>query len=504
MKMLKQFLCLFILISVSFALNLSDKNTLYKLLNDFKFQYKLFKKSRVINGKYTYVDEYGNKLVFTVDPYLQTKVKKYLLRHRVKYGCFVALEPKTGKVLASVYGKRDICFKNDFPTASTFKVIAAALALEKEILSPKSYLRYRGHPTSISFRNWIRGRYVYKATLEQALAKSVNPFFGILAYKYFRGFDLDEYAKKWGFNLSFYNFPWGTVKNLDSLVKVSKTAAGLGPTKFSPFHGALIAATIANDGVMPVPSFVEAIYDKNNNLIYSFTPKYFWRVIDSDIADKLSDMLEKTYAYGTVSREKEFRKFKRTFKKIKIAGKTGTLSNRDYPKGLCQWFIGFADYKDPSIAVASLGVNRGYMTTTGYGISAYGLRQYFLKKLGYVKTKKNTYSKPRYKVIYYRVKKGDTLYYIARKFNVRVRDIKKWNKLKYSYVYPGQRLIIYKPYSFFKKRKYIKIKYKVKKGDTLYNISKKFRVSISKIKRWNKLKSNLLYPGQVLIIYKVI
>ncbi|HIC87481.1 MAG TPA: hypothetical protein EYP03_04590 [Aquificae bacterium] len=109
MKMIKQLLCAIILISVSFALDLSDRNTLYKLLNDFKFQYDLFKKSRLINGKYTYIDELGNKLVFTVDPYLQTRVKRYLIRHRVKYGCFVALEPKTGKVLASVYGKRDIC-----------------------------------------------------------------------------------------------------------------------------------------------------------------------------------------------------------------------------------------------------------------------------------------------------------------------------------------------------------------------------------------------------------
>ena len=144
------------------------------------------------------------------------------------------------------------------------------------------------------------------------------------------------------------------------------------------------------------------------------------------------------------------------------------------------------------------------MTTTGYGISAYGLRQYFLKKLGYVKSKKHTYSKPKYKVIYYRVKKGDTLYYIARKFKVRVKDIKRWNKLKYSYVYPGQKLVIYKPYSFFRKKRYIKIKYKVKKGDTLYDISRKFRVSINKIRKWNKLKGDLLYPGQVLVIYKAI
>ncbi len=505
MKILKQAIFVLIFFKVAFAINLNDTSFIYKLLSDFKLQYELFKNSHLEDGKYVYTDKYGNKLIFTVDPFLQKKVKKYLLKHRVKYGCFVAIEPQSGRVLASVYGKKDICLRNDFPTASTFKVISAALALEKDIMEPQSHLYYRGRPTSISFRTWIRGRYRYKTTLEQALAKSINPFFGVLAYKYFRNYNLEEYAKKWGFNLSFYNFPWGRIKNLNSIVQVAKTAAGLGPTTFSPFHGALIAATIANDGIMPVPSFVEAIYDRDGNLVYSFTSKYFWRVIDVDVANKLSNMLEKTYAYGTASHDIEFRKFKRTFKNIKIAGKTGTLSNRSYPKGICQWFIGFADYRNPSIAVASLGINRGYMTTSGYGISAYGLREYFYEKFGIIK-KRRKYKyrsyKTKYKKIYYIVRKGDNLYYIAKKFNVRISDIKRWNHLKHNYLYPGQRLVIYKSYSYFKKRKYLKIKYKVKTGDTLWKIARKFGVSIKALKRWNHLKTTNIKAGDYLIIYK--
>jgi len=47
-----------------------------------------------------------------------------------------------------------------------------------------------------------------------------------------------------------------------------------------------------------------------------------------------------------------------------------------------------------------------------------------------------------------------------------------------------------------------RIIYHVKKGDTLWKISKKFQISINKIKKWNKLKSSTLYQGQKLFIYK--
>ena len=50
------------------------------------------------------------------------------------------------------------------------------------------------------------------------------------------------------------------------------------------------------------------------------------------------------------------------------------------------------------------------------------------------------------------------------------------------------------------KRKTKMIKYKVKKGDTLYRIARKFKTSISKIKRFNRLKNSIIRPGQVIFV----
>ena len=44
--------------------------------------------------------------------------------------------------------------------------------------------------------------------------------------------------------------------------------------------------------------------------------------------------------------------------------------------------------------------------------------------------------------------------------------------------------------------------YKVKRGDSIWKISRKFNVSMKKIKKWNNLKSNRIYPKQKLKIYR--
>jgi membrane-bound lytic murein transglycosylase D len=118
--------------------------------------------------------------------------------------------------------------------------------------------------------------------------------------------------------------------------------------------------------------------------------------------------------------------------------------------------------------------------------------------------------------IRYRVKNGDFLGKIADKFGVRVSDIKRWNSLKTSYLKIGQRLTIFskkgtsshgetssKNGSSATKKGDYKV-YTVKKGDSLWTISKKFKnVSIDEIKKWNNIWSaKSLKPGTKLKIYK--
>lgn len=103
----------------------------------------------------------------------------------------------------------------------------------------------------------------------------------------------------------------------------------------------------------------------------------------------------------------------------------------------------------------------------------------------------------------YKVKKGDTLFSIARKFNVSVEDLMKINNLKTTSLTPGQVLIVSKVKEV---RKNVENDlgssdfYVVKKGDTLFSIAKKFGVSVEEIKRANNLSGNDLKVGQVLKI----
>lgn len=78
-----------------------------------------------------------------------------------------------------------------------------------------------------------------------------------------------------------------------------------------------------------------------------------------------------------------------------------------------------------------------------------------------------------------RVKKGDTLYSIARKENVSVRSLIERNRLKAPYtIYPGQRLII-------PSQRY----YTVKKGDTLYSIARSNDMTVAELARINNIRS---------------
>ena len=76
-----------------------------------------------------------------------------------------------------------------------------------------------------------------------------------------------------------------------------------------------------------------------------------------------------------------------------------------------------------------------------------------------------------------RVRKGDTLYSIARRENVPVRALIERNNISPPYhIYPGQRLVIPRQRT-----------YRVKKGDTLYSIAKRNNMTVAELARINNL-----------------
>ena len=93
----------------------------------------------------------------------------------------------------------------------------------------------------------------------------------------------------------------------------------------------------------------------------------------------------------------------------------------------------------------------------------------------------------------YTVQKGDSLYSIAQKYNTKVDDIKRINNLSNINLSIGQILKI--PKNISSNTTYI-----VKKGDSLYSIAKKYNTTVDNIKRKNNLSNNLLSVGQKIII----
>ena len=121
------------------------------------------------------------------------------------------------------------------------------------------------------------------------------------------------------------------------------------------------------------------------------------------------------------------------------------------------------------------------------------------------------------KDIAYNVQKGDNLGSIAKKFGTSIEDLKQWNKLNSNVIAIGNSLIVAKneividtnkaTVASFKKKEQFpstankEAEYYVKKGDSLYSISKKYPgVTISDLKKWNNIKDDELKPGMKLKI----
>jgi LysM repeat protein len=97
----------------------------------------------------------------------------------------------------------------------------------------------------------------------------------------------------------------------------------------------------------------------------------------------------------------------------------------------------------------------------------------------------------------YQVKKGDSLYQISKKYNTTVDELKKINNLNTNTLSVGQILNLPIQESVENKNT---ISYTVQKGDSLYKIANTYNISVNKLKELNNLTSNLLSIGQILKI----
>ncbi|MFC1500149.1 LysM peptidoglycan-binding domain-containing protein [Candidatus Zixiibacteriota bacterium] len=108
--------------------------------------------------------------------------------------------------------------------------------------------------------------------------------------------------------------------------------------------------------------------------------------------------------------------------------------------------------------------------------------------------------------VYHTVRRGDTISGLATRYGVTWMQVRQWNNLSSDIIRIGQRLTLYTRASTRTQPAVATANlpasgvYTIGRNDTLWDISMKFNISVANLKRWNNLGSNMIYPGNRLIV----
>lgn len=111
-------------------------------------------------------------------------------------------------------------------------------------------------------------------------------------------------------------------------------------------------------------------------------------------------------------------------------------------------------------------------------------------------------SKSRYTIVQYRIKPGDTLSEIAETYATSVQELRRQNNLANNLIRAGDIIDVRTMARASGKADLRKMSYKVRQGDSLYLIAKRFSLSVADITKWNSLNpKRYLQPGQLLTLF---
>lgn len=336
----------------------------------------------------------GISLYFTIDPNLQGNVFNYMTQMQVPYGAFVAIEPKTGRILALTgYSSMDpawdgmSCFRL-YPMASLFKIITASAALEQKQVEPDTLFAFRGYSYSENPRAWdIKpGQRGQQMPLDQAMGKSINPVFGRLASDIVGRDNIMTYAQRFGFNQTLFPGtpiqPSRATTPQDDL-ELKLMGAGLGrEVKISPLHAALMMAALANQGTMMAPILAQEIRDRENNLLFAEKPASIRRLVTQETAAQLTRMLLTTVTSGTSRRAFHDRSGRPKLASVTVAAKTGSIDGKE-PEGRYTWFAAYAPVEDPKIAIVALVINQDRWKIKASHLGEHALELFFSEEAGH-------------------------------------------------------------------------------------------------------------------------
>lgn len=316
---------------------------------------------------------------YAFDARLAAEVQKVLEAADPDYGALAAVNPDTGKILALVSHQSSrvsgrarnpislddhLALRATFPSASIFKVVTAAAAIAEKRFTANTRVQFTGSNHTLYKQNVLRdrvNRWTRSISLRDAFAQSVNTVFGKIGVFSVGADRLRDYANRFGFNRSIASDiplqPGRAIipEEADSWAIAEAASGFTRETTMSPLQGALIAATLVNEGRMPPPYAIDSVQLEGGETIYQADLEKPQEVISPQVAAQMLDLMRETVVSGTS--RKSFRGFHRgATAMIDAGGKTGSLTGRD-PPGKYDWFVGFGALKGKKIALAALTIH---------------------------------------------------------------------------------------------------------------------------------------------------
>ncbi len=335
----------------------------------------------------------GCSLVTTIDHSLMQTAKSAM---GGKNGAVVAVNPKTGEVLCLYSGPSfdpneaaltenwaNLAVNEDSPflpratkglyaPGSTFKIATSAAAinagLEDYTLVDSGDIRIDGQV----IRN-AGGKEYGEVDMKQAFKYSSNVYFASLgeklgAEKLKKSAENFMITQKIPFDIETTSSGW----RYEKMTKTELASVGIGQGKLltTPLNMALVAAAVANNGVIMKPYLVQRAVSSNNVVAYEHKPEVLNRAVSTDTAEKLADYMLACVESGTGANAR--------IRGVEVAGKTGTAQNERSGHDHA-WFVGYAPKDDPRIAVA---VIQEYSGSSGGSACAPIARQIMSEWLG--------------------------------------------------------------------------------------------------------------------------
>jgi peptidoglycan glycosyltransferase len=293
-------------------------------------------------------------------------------------GAVVALDPHTGavKVMASIpdYDPNDVprdfralnrdpgsplfnrTTQGRYPPGSTFKVVSAVAAIDSGRYSPDSVVNgdspktISGVPLTNDF-----GQSFGDVDLTTALTKSINTVWAQVGESLGKS-TMARYMERFGFYAKppldypgdqrytsgeFFN---GNLLSPESdRIDVGRMAIGQDKLLVTPLQMAMVAAAVANQGVLVRPHLTSKVIDPDGRVSDDVGTSVYHRVMKAQTAQQVGQMMSNVVKEGTGTAA--------ALSGFEVAGKTGTA---EFGPGVNQvWFIAFAPIDHPRIAIAA-------------------------------------------------------------------------------------------------------------------------------------------------------